>query len=68
MTEQVAVDVVDWLMQIEISDKNYRYVDLWDIEDCFLVEIGEHCDHLNNTSLVCEVTGHYDSIGRTDES
>ena len=25
-------DVVNWLLQTAISDKNYRYVDLWNIE------------------------------------
>ena len=34
----------DWIIVYSkrISDKNYHFVDLWDIENCHLVEIGDY--------------------------
>ena len=50
MIRQGGQDVVNWILQTVISDKKYRYVDLWDIESCHLVRIGEY--HLKKTPVV----------------
>ena len=40
--EQGGEDVTDWILQTSLSDPNYRHLDLWEILDYHLVEIGEH--------------------------
>jgi hypothetical protein len=35
-------DVTTWILQTSLSDPNYRHLDLWEILDYHLVEIGEH--------------------------
>jgi len=51
MIRQGGQDVVNWILQTAISDHKYRYLDLWDIEDCHLVRIGEY--HLpKSTNMV----------------
>jgi len=40
--QQGGQDVTEWILQTSRSDPDYRHLDLWEILDYHLIEIGEH--------------------------